>query len=89
MQFKIVMGDDGKYQAKCVGVVKFERDYGKSLYLRDVIYVPRLKKNLVSVSVLEDLGYKEFFHKGKVLMKPPNSRTTMQIGDRAKTLYRL
>jgi hypothetical protein len=48
-----------------------------------------MKKNLVSISVLEDLGYEVFFRKGKVLTKPPNSRTTMQIGIRAKTLYRL
>jgi hypothetical protein len=49
MQLIIEMGDDGKYRAKGVGVFKFERDSGKPLYLRDVLYVPRLKKNMVSI----------------------------------------
>jgi hypothetical protein len=53
------------------------RESGKPLYLRDVLYVPRLKKNLVSISVLEDLGYEVFFRKRRVLLKPPNSRTAV------------
>jgi hypothetical protein len=89
MQFNIALGDDGKYQAKGVGVVKFEREFRKPIYLRYVIYVPGMKKNLVLISVLQDLGFEVFFHKGKFLMKPPNSRTTMHIGVREKTLYRL
>jgi hypothetical protein len=83
------MGDDGIYQAKGVGVIQFERESGKPLYLGDVLYVSGLKKNLVSISMLEDLGYEVFFRKGKVLMKPPNSKTLVQIGVRAKNLYRL
>jgi hypothetical protein len=89
MQFNIEMGDDGKYQAKGVGVVKFERESGKLLYLRDVLYVPGLKKNLVSISVLEDLAYEVFFRKGKVLMKSLRSKIVVQIGVRVKTLYML
>jgi hypothetical protein len=48
-----------------------------------------LEKNRVSVSVLEDLGYEVFFGKRRVLLKPPNSRTTVQIGVREKPLYKL
>jgi hypothetical protein len=83
------LGDNGKYQAQGIGAVKFERESGKPLYLRDVLYVPGLKKNLVSISVLENLGYEVFFRKRRVLLKPPNSRTTVQIGVREKTLYKL
>jgi hypothetical protein len=89
MQFNIELGDSGKYQAKGSGILKFERESGKPLYLRDVLYVPELKKNLVSVSVLEDKGYEVLFRQGKVFIKPPNSKTTVQLGVRAKTLYRL
>jgi transposase InsO family protein len=89
MQFNIELGDNGKYQAKGSEIVKFERESGKPLYLRDVLYVPRLKKNLVSVSVLEHKGYEVFFRQGKVFIKPLNSRTPVQLGVRAKTLYRL
>jgi hypothetical protein len=89
MQFNIEMGDDGKYRAKGVGIVKFERKYGKPFDLKDVLYIPGLKKNLMSISMLEDLGYEVFFPKRRVLLKPPNSRTAMQIGVREKTLYKL
>jgi hypothetical protein len=89
MQFNIGIRDDGKYRAKGIGVVKFEMESGKPLYLRDVLHVPGLKKTLVSISVLEDLGYEVFFCKRRVLLKPPNSRTTMQIVVREKTLYNL
>jgi hypothetical protein len=89
MQFNIELGDNGKYQAQGIGVVNFESESRKPLYLRDVLYVPGLNKILVSISVLEDLGYEVFFHKRRVLSKPPNSRTAVQIGVREKTLYKL
>jgi hypothetical protein len=59
--FEILLGDDYTYHPKEVGTVKFERESGKPLYLSDVLYVPRLKKNLVSVSALEDKGYEVSF----------------------------
>ena len=33
------------------------------------MYVPGLKKNLVSVSILEDHGYNVIFRKGKALLR--------------------
>jgi len=59
--FEIVLGDDYAYHPKGIGTIKFERESGKHLYLSDVLYVPRLRKNLVSVSVLEDKGYEVSF----------------------------
>ena len=35
----------------------------------DVMYVPGLKKNLVSVMMLEDKGYDVVFSKGKVFLR--------------------
>jgi hypothetical protein len=37
------MGDDTKYRAQGVVVLKFERESGKALYLIDVLYVLGLK----------------------------------------------
>jgi hypothetical protein len=37
------------------------------LQLSEVIYVPRMKRNLVSISSLEDKGYKVTFSKGNFL----------------------
>lgn len=47
--------------------------YGISLQLYDVLYVPRIKQNLVSISTLEDKDYRITFMEGKVLAWPKNS----------------
>jgi len=61
MQFDIEMGDDGKYWVKGTGTVRFERESGNPLYLKDVLYVLGLKKKLISISTLEDKGYEVTF----------------------------
>ena len=40
------------------------------MYLRDVLYVPRVKKNLVSVSMFEDRGFGVYVLDGKVHIFP-------------------
>jgi len=42
---------------------------GSPLRIKDVMYVPRLKKNLVLVTVLESHGYDVIFSKGKVFLR--------------------
>ena len=53
----VELGDDARYQAQGVGTVSFERESGKPLSFADVLYVPRLTKNLIYVSTLEEKGY--------------------------------
>eukprot|EP00253_Pinus_taeda_P022791 PITA_22791 len=65
LQMRIEMGDDGKYCVSGEGTVVFQREHGAPLTLTDVKYVPGLKKNLVSVAMLEDKGYDVVFSKGK------------------------
>ena len=43
----------------------FHRESGSPLTLKDVMYVPCPKKNLVLVAMLEDRGYNVIFSKGK------------------------
>jgi hypothetical protein len=43
------------------------------LQLKEVLYVPRLKRNLVSISALEDKGYMVDFSEGRVLAWKKNS----------------
>ena len=57
IQMHIEMGDDGRYSATSIGTITFERESGKPFLLKDVMHVPGLKKNLVSVAMLEDRGY--------------------------------
>jgi len=47
-----------------IGIVTFEREFGSPLTLKDGIYVPGLKNNLVSVAILEDPGWDVKFSKG-------------------------
>eukprot|EP00253_Pinus_taeda_P012616 PITA_12616 len=56
LKMHIEMGDDGKYHVSGEGTVVFQREHGAPLTLTDVKYVPGLKKNLVSVAMLEDKG---------------------------------
>ena len=65
----IDMGNDGKYHVSGEGTVVFQREHGAPLTLTDVKYVPRLKKNLVSVTMLEDKGYDVVFSKGKAFLR--------------------
>jgi len=54
MQFQIELGDDGRYAARGVGTVSFNRESSNSLHLRDVLYVPGLRQDLISVATHED-----------------------------------
>jgi len=52
-----------------------------------VKYVPRLKKNLVSVAMLEEKGYDFIFSEGKVFLRYIATGQTKRIGIRVKNLY--
>eukprot|EP00253_Pinus_taeda_P020075 PITA_20075 len=69
LQMHIEMGDDGKYSVTGLGTITFTREYGAPLTLKNVMYVPRLNKNMVSISMLEDRGYDVIFSKGKVFLR--------------------
>eukprot|EP00253_Pinus_taeda_P005812 PITA_05812 len=51
--------------------------------------VSGLKKNLVSIAMLEDKGYDVVFIKGKVFLRHITTRQVKQIGSRVKNLYAL
>ena len=83
------MGNDEKYSVSGVGTVIFQREHGSRLTLTDVKYVPRLKRNLVLITMLEDRGYDVVFSKGKVFLRHIITRQVKQIGSRVKNLYAL
>ena len=89
LQMCIKMGDHGKYRVSSEGTVVFKREHGAPLTLTDVKYVPGLKKNLVSVAMLEDKGYDVVFSKGKVFLRHIDTRYNKRIGIRVKNLYKL
>lgn len=64
----IEMGDDGRYSATRLGTITFQREHGDPFTLKNVLYVPKLNNNLVSIGMLDDRGYDAIFLKGKVFL---------------------
>ncbi|MBD3828844.1 C2HC-type zinc finger protein [Stenotrophomonas sp.] len=76
----IEMGDDGRYSVTGIGTISFERESGKPFVLKEVMHVPGLKKNLISVAMLEDKGYDVVFSEGKAFMRSKTIGETRKIG---------
>ena len=57
--------------------------------LKEVMHVPGLKKNLISVAMLEDKGYDVVFSEGKAFLHSKETSETRRIGVRVKNLYQL
>ena len=53
----VELGDDKCYKIEGVGSISFQLECGAMLHIDDVLYVLRLKKNLLSMATLEDKGY--------------------------------
>ena len=85
----IEMGDDGQYSATRIGTITFLRQSGKPFQLKYVMHVPNLKKNLVSVAMLEDRGYDVVFSEGKAFLRHKTTGQAKNIGIRVKNLYKL
>jgi hypothetical protein len=62
----VELGNDAKYAIKRVGTISFQLESGSSLEVKDVLYVPRLRKNLLLVSIMEDKGFVVKFQKGPI-----------------------
>ena len=57
-------------QSEGIGEASYKLDSGNPLNTKEVLYVPGLKKNLLSVSSLYKKGYRVAFIYGQVLMCP-------------------
>eukprot|EP00253_Pinus_taeda_P001893 PITA_01893 len=89
LNMHIEMGDDGKSCVSGEGTVSFQREHGAPCTLTDVKYVLGLKKNLVSVTMLEDKGYDVVFSKGKMFLRHIATGQTKNIWIQVKNLYKL
>jgi transposase InsO family protein len=88
---KMTLGDDYQYPIKGVGESNHKLNLGNSLKMKDVLYVPGLKKNLLSISALEKKGFKVAFIDGEVLMwaKGETLNEAIIIGSEENGLYKL
>jgi hypothetical protein len=69
----VVLGDNVRYNVKGVGTSTFQLDSDIPLQLSEVLYVHGMKRNRVSISALEDKGYKVTFSDVKVIAWHKNS----------------
>jgi hypothetical protein len=89
--YKVELGDKSTYPVEGFGQASVKLESGNHVHLSNVLYVPSLEKNLVSISCLEDKGNKIAFMDGKVLSSHKNSsiEDARVIGSREGNLYRL
>ena len=85
------LGDDYLYPIKGSGESSYKIDYGKSMKMKDVLFVPRLNKNLISISSLDAKGMRVTFLDGQVLMwtKRKTIDAVVVIGKQVGGLYKL
>jgi hypothetical protein len=91
IKLEIVLGNNTIVRAAGRGTVSFQRELRPPMVFRDVLYVPGLKKNLISVSTIQDRGFEVSFRGDEVLIYPKGSNitSTRVIGTRDGKLYRL
>jgi hypothetical protein len=87
----VKLGDDYQYPIKGVGEASYKLDSGKAMRMKDVLYVPGLKKNLLSISTLDEKGFRVAFVDGEVLMWPKGKTfdDAVVIGVQEGGLYKL
>ena len=61
---KVKLGDDYQYPIKGSGKYSYKLDSRKSMKMKDVLFVPRLKKNLLFISALDAKGMRVAFVDG-------------------------
>ena len=67
---KVKLGEDYQYPIKGSGESSYKLDSGNSLTMKEVFFVPGLKKNLLQISALDAKGMRVAFIDGQVIMWP-------------------
>ncbi|WJZ96894.1 hypothetical protein VitviT2T_015540 [Vitis vinifera] len=73
---KVFMGNSATSEIKGQGKVILKMTSGKELTLTNVLYVPEIRKNLVSGSLLNNHGFRLVFESNKVVL----SKSGMYVG---------
>jgi hypothetical protein len=87
----VTLGYDYQYPIKGVGESNYKINLGNSMKMKDVLYVPGLTKNLLSISTLEKKGFRFSFIDGEVIMwaKGETMKEEIIIGKEEGGLYKL
>jgi len=86
---EIILGDNATYPVKGIGIVTLHLNQGQTLHLQEVLYVPDLKKNPISISAMEYKGFKVTFIDGKVCVWLRNQKDAFTLGFRVEGLYQV
>jgi hypothetical protein len=88
---KVKLGDDYQYPINGVGEASFKLDSRKLMKIKDVLLVPGLRKNLLTISALEEKGFRISFVDREVLMWPKGKsfNDAIVIGVQEGGLYKL
>lgn len=89
MNLQITMGNKAKCTLIGRGILTFQTEDGNKIPATNVLHVPRLGMNLLSMSQLQNKGYDVYFIQDKVYVKHPNWRKKAQIRVRSHKLYKL
>ena len=68
IDMEVVLGDDSVAREANVWTLTFDKGHKHPLKVSDVLYVPRMKKNMRFISTLEDRRYDVLFRRGQVLI---------------------
>lgn len=87
----VELGDKKSYLVKGIGSTSLELEGGGNVHLNNILFILGLKKNLLSISCLEEKGDITSFINGKVLVwgKDSSIDKAKVIGIREGRLYRL
>ena len=83
------MGNKAKCTPVGKGTIVFQTGLGEWFRATNVLHVPGLGMNLLSVSQLQGKGYDIYFIKEKVYVKHPSWKKKVQIGIKSNRLYKL
>ena len=88
---KVKLVDDYQYPIKGSGESSYKLDSGKSIKMKDVLFVPGQKKNLLSISALDAKCMRVAFVDGQVLMwtRGKTIDDVKVIGEQEGGLYKL
>ena len=88
---QLQLGDNSCHDIKGVGSTSFQLKSGSIIHIDEILFVPGLRKNLLSVSALEDKGYKVAFMDGKAILWPKDGQLSSAevIGIKKGGLYKV
>ena len=78
---EVKLGDDYQYPIKGSGESSYKIDSGKSLTMKEVLFVSGLKKNLLSILALDAKGMRVAFLDGQAIMWPKVKTIDDVFGD--------